>query len=218
MSVGPSPSQERVNSLVSSLLLNLEKLNLDELLDADLESGVDEVLMVSARSSPDPRGLLSGISLTSSNTAALPQSPSSAATSRERVANYRKGTSVPASPRGVSRESSGEDKAGLSATSTGKFGSPKPMEKERSSAPVSRESSGSDLEDSSGATSNEQVASTSAQRSRSVSQRNMVIPQSPRTFTHKQVLTGGAQQNVPASPEKGSPDKTQVVGQPEKKQ
>jgi hypothetical protein len=213
VSSGSHPPQANVDAVVSELLLNLKNMDLEKLLDADLEQGEDDVLLVSPRSSsPDPRNILPGSSSASSNAAAMPQSSLSAATPRDSVANFRKGTSVPPSPRSVSREPSGENKAGNLATLTGKSGSPKPLEKERNSAPVSRESSGSDLEDSSGAT-NETDAS-SVQRLRSVSQRSVVTPQSPpRTLTNTRALTGGAARSAPASPDKGKVD-----GQLEEKQ
>lgn len=217
-SVEPSPSQERVNSLMSSLLLNLE--NLDKLLDVDLGSGVEQVfLMPSRSSSADPRSVLSSSSSASSGTGATLQSPSSAATSRVPVSNFRtKGTSVPPSPRSVSREPSGEDKAGLNATSTGNFVGPKSTE-ERSSAPVSRESSGSDLEDSLGATGSEKCTPPQSQRLRSTSQVNLAQQATPRKLpTHKRTNTAGSTTTPSNSPEKGSPNKTPESGQSEKQQ
>lgn len=219
----PSPLQARVDAAVNSLLANLDELELDKLLNTNWVQDGEDTLLVSSRSpSPDARSAQTASNLTGSNPHVLPQPPSGAAPSRVNVANYRTKvatTSVPPSPRSYSRESSGDGNTNLLATSPRKPGSSKPMENERASAPVSRESSGSDLDESSGATSNVQNASSPVQRGRSASQRNMVIPQSPpRTLINKREHTGGAQQSAPASPEKGSPGKPQEAGQAEKKQ
>jgi hypothetical protein len=216
ISVKPSPSQERVNLLMASILSSFNEQEFTKLLDADLMHEDDDVGMLSPGApSMDGLGVSTGSSLARSNSAAFAES----ITPREPVANYRKGTSVPPSPRGVSRESSGEDKAGLNGTSTGKFGSLPPTGKERSSEPVSRESSGSDLEDSVGETTGEKNAISQEQRLRSGSQRNLMQQSAPRKLTtHKRTNTATPLTTPPNSPEKGSPGKTPESGLPEQQQ
>jgi hypothetical protein len=217
--VGSSLSQERVNSLMSSLIPNLEKLDLDEVLNANLNQS-DDVFTVSwSTSSSELRGPQSGSNLTSSSAAAVPPSPSSALTSREPVANYRKGTSVPPSPRSVSRQTSGENTANPNATSGGKSESTRPPESQRSSAPVSRESSGSDLEDSSGGTSDEKNAPPQSQRPRTKSQLSLGQQSAPRRLnTHNRTNTAGSLKTPSISPEKAIPDKASEACPPGKKQ
>jgi hypothetical protein len=176
--------------------------------------------MVSPMSSSSSlREVLPGSSLARSHPTASPQWPSTVPTPREPVGNYRKGTSVPPSPRSVSREASGDDKAVYVGTSTGKSESPEAPGKTRSSAPVSRESSGSDLEDSVGAPSDEKGAPLQSPRQRSSSQRNLTQPPAPRRLTsHVRANTMGTSTTPSNSPEKGSPGKSVEGGQPEKQQ
>jgi hypothetical protein len=207
-----SPSQERVNASMSSLLSSLTDLDLEAVLNADPLSGVDDVLMAYSGASSSSK-LPSANGMVSSSAAATPHSPSSAPAARDRVGNYRKGSSVPASPRTVSREHSGENLAGTTGTSSGRFGILKPTGADRTSASVSRESSGSDFEDSLGATGDENRAMQQTQRLRSTSQSNLTPQSPPRKLpTHKRTNTADTSTPPSSSPEKGSPNKTPENG------
>ncbi|MDB5856002.1 MAG: hypothetical protein JWR22_4043 [Herminiimonas sp.] len=218
-SVTLSPSQAQVKSLVTSLLANLNEMGLEALLNADLNQSDEDVLLVSARS-PSPDGPLPGSSLASLGTGATPRSPSSAATPRVPVSKLRtKGTSVPPSPRSFSRESSGDGNTSSHVSSPRNLERSNPSDPGRTSTPVSRESSGSDLDDSVGETSGEKSAPPQTQRLRSASQLNLMQQSAPRKLTvHKRTNTAGPTTTPSNSPEKGSPNKPPESGQSEKQQ